>query len=189
MAAQFYCKTNVRANSLRFDDLAALEYNVRNPRETLMRTLCKYWWIELPAILLLAGGIYGGYKLWDSFSSAPGDEPQAGGKPSSSQPADEPQAGGKPSEVSLPAISTKEVVGKFGVRGFPNEFTDRRLIIGDICYGSNFQVKSEDRGNRVKDLSRLATTYYHREGPIGRVMEKFNWFPGEMNEYQADTRL
>jgi hypothetical protein len=27
-------------------------------------------------------------------------------------------------------------------------------------------------------MNRLATTYYHRDGPLGAVMEKLNWFPG-----------
>ena len=40
-------------------------------------------------------------------------------------------------------------------------------------------------------LRRLATTYYHRDGPVGRVMEKFNWSPGppNCNTYHADARI
>ena len=56
----------------------------------------------------------------------------------------------------------------------------------------NFKVppKKEDQGKADKDFSRLATTYYHRRGPVGAVMEKFNWFPGPtVNTYGADARM
>ena len=59
-------------------------------------------------------------------------------------------------------------------------FTYRQLIHGHIDHGMNFLPPPAARrssANPKKDLSRLATTYYHREGPAGRVMEKFNWFP------------
>lgn len=69
----------------------------------------------------------------------------------------------------------------------------RQLIHGHIDHGMNFVIPEEkkDRGNPQRDLSRLATTYYHREGPVGRVMEKFNWFPGppNSNTYWADARM
>jgi hypothetical protein len=38
-------------------------------------------------------------------------------------------------------------------------------------------------------LRRLATTYYHRRGPVGVVLERFNWLPGPVNTYWADARL
>jgi protein-L-isoaspartate O-methyltransferase len=41
----------------------------------------------------------------------------------------------------------------------------------------------------AKDFSRLATTYYHRKGPAGIVMEKFNWFPGPQNTFWGDARM
>ncbi len=72
-------------------------------------------------------------------------------------------------------------------------FRFRQLIHGHIDHGMNFLIPKDkaDRGNPLKDLSRLATTYYHREGPVGRVMEKFNWFPGPANSntYWADSRI
>src|ERR1019366_6813845 len=61
-----------------------------------------------------------------------------------------------------------------------------------IDHGMNFTVPDKkDLGSATRDLRRLATTYYHREGPVGRVMEKYNWFPGgpNSNTYWADTRM
>jgi hypothetical protein len=40
-----------------------------------------------------------------------------------------------------------------------------------------------------EDFGRLAACYHHRHGPVGQVMEKFNWFPGPQNSYWADSRL
>ncbi|MBI3410766.1 MAG: hypothetical protein HY040_20715 [Planctomycetes bacterium] len=78
------------------------------------------------------------------------------------------------------------------------------LIHGHIDHGMNL-FKPEDRkdwGDSEKDYSRLATTYYHRLGPAGVVMEKFNWwghFSGPrapdisslkaLNTYEADARM
>ncbi|MCI0376974.1 MAG: hypothetical protein L0215_05175 [Gemmataceae bacterium] len=67
----------------------------------------------------------------------------------------------------------------------------RQLIHGHIDHGMNF-IKPDDkkfRGNPERDYSRLATTYYHRWGPAGVVMERFNWFPGPENTYWGDTRM
>jgi hypothetical protein len=36
------------------------------------------------------------------------------------------------------------------------------------------------------DCSRIATTYYHRQGPVGICMERFNWFP---RDYIPDLNL
>jgi hypothetical protein len=44
------------------------------------------------------------------------------------------------------------------------------LMHGTTHHGLNYQ--------EPKELNRLATTYYHRYGPVGTVMEKLNWFPG-----------
>jgi serine/threonine protein kinase len=35
---------------------------------------------------------------------------------------------------------------------------------------------------------RLATTYYHRAGPLGNALERYNWFGGPTNTYHADAR-
>ena len=66
----------------------------------------------------------------------------------------------------------------------------RQLTHGHINHGLNFLPPKEgDRGKPEKDFSRLATTYYHREGPVGRVMEGYNWFKGPPNTYWADARM
>ncbi len=68
----------------------------------------------------------------------------------------------------------------------------RQLIHGHINHGMNFLRPGDeaDWGNPTKDFSRLPTTYYHRLGPAGRVMELFNWFPNSPdNVYWADARM
>jgi hypothetical protein len=66
-----------------------------------------------------------------------------------------------------------------------------QLIHGHINHGMNiFKPDNKaDWGKADKDYSRLATTYYHRYGPAGIVMEKFNWFPGPQNTYWGDARM
>jgi hypothetical protein len=61
------------------------------------------------------------------------------------------------------------------------------LIHGHINHGANYSKRDEPG----KDFSRLATTYYHRKGPAGIVMEKFNWSkdPNSNNTYHADARM
>ncbi len=54
------------------------------------------------------------------------------------------------------------------------------LMHGSTYHGRNYQVP---------ELSRLATTYYHRFGPVGCIMEKYNWFPGKQGTYYGDTRM
>ncbi len=62
------------------------------------------------------------------------------------------------------------------------------LIHGHINHGMNYQKNVDEP---EKDFSRLATTYYHRKGPAGIVMEKFNWFkdPNSNNSFWADSRM
>lgn len=55
------------------------------------------------------------------------------------------------------------------------------LLHGTTHHGLNYQTP--------RQLSRLATTYYHRKGPTGLIMEKLNWFPGPQNTYWADARM
>ncbi len=73
------------------------------------------------------------------------------------------------------------------------QFPYNSLIHGHINHGMNFvQPEGKDRGNKDKDFSRLATTYYHRWGPVGVVMEKFNWgswYTGLDNTFHADARI
>jgi hypothetical protein len=90
------------------------------------------------------------------------------------------------------AISVKESMARIEMGGKEvATFKYHQLIHGHINHGMNFVVPDKaDRGDPVKDKSRLATTYYHREGPVGRVMEKYNWFSeGMPNTFHADARL
>lgn len=61
------------------------------------------------------------------------------------------------------------------------------LMHGTTYHGRNYQYDQDDK--HIADLSRLATTYYHRYGPVGIIMERYNWFPGKQNNYAADARL
>lgn len=67
----------------------------------------------------------------------------------------------------------------------------RTLIHGRIDHGMNFVKPADEKdwGNPDKDFSRLATTYYHRYGPGGVVMEQYNWFPGKANTFSSDARM
>jgi len=81
------------------------------------------------------------------------------------------------------------------------QLTYRQLIHGHIDHGMNFlrPALSAEQKKALKDreyeydFTRLATTYYHRYGPAGIVMEKFNWFPGvkgeSQNTFYSDVRL
>ncbi len=63
----------------------------------------------------------------------------------------------------------------------PDGARANKLLRDRVISGNNFTHPAE--------LRRLATTFYHRRGPIGVVLEKFNWFPGPANTYWADVRL
>ncbi|MBI1832623.1 MAG: PDZ domain-containing protein [Planctomycetes bacterium] len=93
------------------------------------------------------------------------------------------------------AISVKESKAYLTGEGAKEtlELPYRQLIHGHINHGMNFNIPEDrdKRGDVVRDRSRLATTYYHRDGPAGRVMEKFNWWnsAGNPNTFHADARL
>ena len=55
------------------------------------------------------------------------------------------------------------------------------LMHGTTHHGQNYYEPEK--------LSRLATTYYHRWGPVGVVMERYNWFKGPQNTFHSDARL
>jgi hypothetical protein len=64
------------------------------------------------------------------------------------------------------------------------------LMHGTTHHGLNYQYPP--------GLRRLATTYYHRRGPVGVIMERFNWFStpflngkksAPQNTYWADARM
>ncbi len=76
----------------------------------------------------------------------------------------------------------------------------RTLTHGTTQHGENFIKKGNLTYPNKTDLSRLATTYYHRAGPIGMAMERFDWFVklGEdkwrqssdyWNTYWSDARM
>jgi hypothetical protein len=70
------------------------------------------------------------------------------------------------------------------------------LMHGTTHHGLNYWYP--DGSGDLPDMTRLATTYYHRECPVGVVMERLNWFPGYKTDgkdgdkrltYWADARL
>lgn len=95
--------------------------------------------------------------------------------------------------------------GKLIPRVYPFTF----LMHGTTYHGRNYMRPTEEtKGNA--DLSRLSTTYYHRYGPVGIVLEKYNWWsmpekrvnlteeekkrrreanPGAQNDWSADLRM
>jgi hypothetical protein len=90
-------------------------------------------------------------------------------------------------------FSDRSYFGVIRVSQRPNlaGFQYTTLMHGTTNHGMNFlrPQDQKDRGDPVKDKSRLATTYYHREGPAGIVMEKFNWFGEPPNHYWSDARM
>lgn len=76
--------------------------------------------------------------------------------------------------VDLDVLEVTESIEPDGSRA-------NQLLRDRVISGKNF--------TQPEVLRRLATTYYHRRGPIGIVLEKFNWFPGPANTYSADVRL
>jgi hypothetical protein len=67
----------------------------------------------------------------------------------------------------------------------------RQMIVDDILHGTNFVKPGHVQawGHPQEDHSRLATTYYHRLGPVGGVMEKFCWFQDQENHFNSDSRI
>jgi hypothetical protein len=78
------------------------------------------------------------------------------------------------------------------------------LMHGTTHHGLNYQFPDRPtklpigtgKDIELPDMTRLATTYYHRDGPVGSVMERLNWFPGMKTEikderltFWADVRL
>jgi hypothetical protein len=65
------------------------------------------------------------------------------------------------------------------------------LMINDTYYGRYYVGPFVERpGGPVEDRRRLATTYYHRNGPVGAVLRKLEWFkPAGPLDYPSDVRL
>lgn len=62
------------------------------------------------------------------------------------------------------------------------------LLHGTTDHGHNYHIPTE--------LRRLATTYYHRKGPVGTIMERYNWGSivkgknvAKQNTFYADARM
>jgi hypothetical protein len=61
---------------------------------------------------------------------------------------------------------------------------------GTTYHGRNYiYTRDDQKAGLIKDASRLATTYYHRYGPVGVVFEQWNWLPGRQNTFYADARM
>jgi len=77
-------------------------------------------------------------------------------------------------QIALP----REILQKIRENGSKDELTygvTTGLLHGTTQHGQNFHWPPQ--------LRRLATTYYHRLGPIGAVMERYNWF----EKYKSDN--
>jgi hypothetical protein len=62
------------------------------------------------------------------------------------------------------------------------------LMHGTTYHGRNYIYNPGD-DKKQRDISRLATTYYHRYGPVGVVMELDNWFKGRQGTFYSDFRM
>ncbi|HZZ78070.1 MAG TPA: hypothetical protein VFE62_06110 [Gemmataceae bacterium] len=72
----------------------------------------------------------------------------------------------------------------------PRLFNYTYLMHGTTYHGRNYTYTKEDeKAGYIKDATRLATTYYHRYGPVGVVFEQYNWLPGKQNTFYADARM
>jgi hypothetical protein len=63
------------------------------------------------------------------------------------------------------------------------------LMIGDTFFAMGYTPAADkDEGT---DRSRVATTYYHRHGPVGQVLANFDWVgsPADLNKAGADARF
>lgn len=64
------------------------------------------------------------------------------------------------------------------------------LMINDTYYGRYYLGKVPDDKEEMRDRRREATTYYHRLGPVGHVMERLEWFkPPTPLDHPSDVRL
>ena len=56
----------------------------------------------------------------------------------------------------------------------------RMLMQNRINVGTNYVKPRDERdlGKSDRDLSRMPTTYYNTESPLGVVLSQYNWFPG-----------
>lgn len=84
------------------------------------------------------------------------------------------------------------VEGNLSVRDGPDGgLTLRRLLVHDIAHAGQYLPPADpkDRNKPHKDFARLPATYWHPQGPVGKVLARYNWFPGMENTWRADARL
>jgi len=106
--------------------------------------------------------------------------------------------------------------GIIRVRALPGDGVGRpgsvyhSLMHGNIDHGMNFRkpgletaptlaqfeggdLNKENWGKQDLDFSRLSSTYYHRYGPVGVIMERWNWSENywhwDQNVWHADARM
>jgi hypothetical protein len=73
-------------------------------------------------------------------------------------------------------LSKKTITEKDGTV-FAPPYPYTFLMHGTTYHGRNYKRTVDDQFAEYRvDLSRLATTYYHRYGPIGPVLERYNWW-------------
>jgi len=70
----------------------------------------------------------------------------------------------------------------------PPGYSYTYLMHGTTYHGRNYRYNAADDKTQ-RDISRLATTYYHRYGPVGVVMELDNWFKGKQGTFDSDARM
>jgi hypothetical protein len=86
-------------------------------------------------------------------------------------------------------LTIKPVISKDGELQ-PPIYPFTYLMHGTTYHGRNYTYSPDgDLAQHYKDASRLATTYYHRYGPVGFVMERDNYLPGPQNSFWTDNRL
>jgi len=82
--------------------------------------------------------------------------------------------------------------GNLSVRDGPDgNLTLRRLLVHDVAHAGQYLKPKEpaDWNAAHRDFSRLPVTYWHPQGPVGKVLQRYNWFPGMENTWRADARL
>ncbi len=89
-------------------------------------------------------------------------------------------------------LTQRSYFGILNIRlGSEHGYLYRTLTHGTTQHGQNFLKPGEPEaaGRNKLDLSRLATTYYHRTGPVGMAMERFDWFVKFGNETPGADRF
>jgi hypothetical protein len=88
-------------------------------------------------------------------------------------------------------FTTRSYFGLLRVRAAGEAFGNLRVPYMNLMHGTTNHGMAlgvvDDGKNKKYDLTRVATTYYHRQGPVGICMERFNWFPKE--EYWEESYL